>query len=143
MSYLKISNERPEKYSIAQFRRDNPNTSYPKTIPEEYLAEQEVYPYTVDDTPEYDSLTQFLQESFEKRNGSWYRTFTIEALDQERAENNIRNRRDGLLRETDWMALNDVSTSQDWANYRQALRDITTQTGFPYTVVWPQTPQKL
>ena len=40
----------------------------------------------------------------------------------------LRSQRDVLLAETDWMANSDVTMSTAWRNYRQALRDITTQT---------------
>ena len=40
----------------------------------------------------------------------------------------LRNKRNILLAETDWMANSDVTMSNDWKTYRQALRDITTQT---------------
>jgi len=40
----------------------------------------------------------------------------------------LRRQRDILLVETDWMANSDVTMSDAWATYRQALRDITTQT---------------
>ena len=40
----------------------------------------------------------------------------------------LRRQRDVLLAETDWMANSDVNMSTAWRNYRQALRDITTQT---------------
>ena len=40
----------------------------------------------------------------------------------------LRRQRDVLLIETDWMANSDVTMSTAWKTYRQALRDITTQT---------------
>ena len=40
----------------------------------------------------------------------------------------LRQQRDALLVETDWMANSDVTMSDAWTTYRQALRDITTQT---------------
>lgn len=40
----------------------------------------------------------------------------------------LRERRNVLLAETDWMGNSDVTMSNDWKTYRQALRDITTQT---------------
>jgi hypothetical protein len=51
-----------------------------------------------------------------------------------------RAERDMRLRETDWMALSDNTMTPEWASYRQALRDITEQTGFPYSVEWPTKP---
>jgi hypothetical protein len=41
---------------------------------------------------------------------------------------NLRQRRDALLVETDYMGNSDVVMSEDWATYRQGLRDITSQT---------------
>tara|TARA_E500000318_G_scaffold55598_1_gene51627 strand:- start:95 stop:385 length:291 start_codon:yes stop_codon:yes gene_type:complete len=41
---------------------------------------------------------------------------------------NLRNKRNSLLAETDWMANSDVTMSDAWKKYRQDLRDITTQT---------------
>ena len=55
----------------------------------------------------------------------------------------IRDERDALLIQTDWTQLPDVpeSTREAWADYRQALRDIPQQAGFPHEVVWPEPPQ--
>lgn len=53
-----------------------------------------------------------------------------------------RAKRDALLSATDWTQLGDVpdATKKPWQIYRQALRDVSTQTGFPTTVVWPTAP---
>ena len=40
----------------------------------------------------------------------------------------LRQKRNALLDETDYMALGDVTLSDAWKTYRQALRDITSQT---------------
>ena len=42
-----------------------------------------------------------------------------------------RGQRDGLLANTDWMALSDVTMTTEMTTYRQALRDITTHTNWP------------
>ena len=58
-----------------------------------------------------------------------------------RIASDVRNQRDRLLSDTDWMALSDSPTiTTDWATYRQALRDITGQAGFPDAVAWPTKP---
>ena len=43
----------------------------------------------------------------------------------------LRNKRNILLAETDWMGNSDVTMSNDWKTYRQALRDITTHSNWP------------
>lgn len=54
----------------------------------------------------------------------------------------IRQERDNLLQASDWTQLPDVpqETKDLWAAYRQALRDITSQAGFPREVIWPVKP---
>lgn len=57
--------------------------------------------------------------------------------------NEVRQQRDRLLAETDWTQAADVpqATKDKWAPYRQALRDITEQAGFPMNVTWPTKPE--
>jgi len=52
----------------------------------------------------------------------------------------VRAERDALLAETDWMGMSDVTMPAEWATYRQALRDVPSQDGFPHTVTWPTKP---
>lgn len=56
---------------------------------------------------------------------------------------NARAKRDALLSETDWSQGKDVppELSMKYLSYRQALRDITLQSGFPDNIQWPQKPQ--
>jgi hypothetical protein len=51
----------------------------------------------------------------------------------------IRLKRDQLLAASDWMANSDVTMSDAWTTYRQALRDITTQDD-PDDITWPTEP---
>ena len=57
------------------------------------------------------------------------------------AAKSVRDERDRKLAETDWMALSDVTMSAEMATYRQALRDITAQAGFPHSITWPTKPE--
>jgi hypothetical protein len=53
----------------------------------------------------------------------------------------VRQQRDVKLALSDWTQVADVPVDKAaWATYRQALRDIPTQTGFPWEVTWPTTP---
>ena len=51
----------------------------------------------------------------------------------------IRSERVKKLKETDYLALSDQTLSSDMATYRQALRDLTTQSD-PYNITWPTKP---
>lgn len=139
--YLKITNGQPEKYSIGQLRRDNPNTSFPKFPSETLLAEWGVYPYTVQEQPTYEPLTQTISVApFVEIDGTWTQGWLVINLSVDDAGNNVRSQRNNLLSQTDWMALSDNVMSPAWVEYRQALRDVTTQEGFPFSVVWPVKP---
>lgn len=56
----------------------------------------------------------------------------------------IREERDQKLAECDWRVIKALESNQpqdfQWASYRQALRDVPSQAGFPWSVVWPQLP---
>tara|TARA_R110000851_G_C12922992_1_gene550511 strand:+ start:277 stop:789 length:513 start_codon:yes stop_codon:yes gene_type:complete len=151
-------------YTLGDLRRENPNTSYPKKIGDAILADNLIFHVMHETLPEYDSLVQSLvrdaapvkevrtkqpEDEFladvavgdTYETGRWVIGYTVENKPQDQAEAAIRNQRDHLLSDTDWMALNDSpAITTDWAAYRQALRDITGQAGFPNTVTWPTKP---
>jgi len=52
----------------------------------------------------------------------------------------VRAQRDILLAGSDHMALADRITDE-WRTYRQALRDVPAQAGFPTNVTWPEQPE--
>ena len=60
------------------------------------------------------------------------------ALTSEELAAEHRAKRNNLLAETDWWAVQDRIMSQAEIDYRQALRDITDQPTFPDSVVWPE-----
>jgi len=157
-------------YSLGDLRRDNPQTSFPKDIPVEILSRYGVFPVEVLSKPEYDYLVQKLKKDdtphkevirFKTKEDAtdpttgevdlsqvgtpiygnkWIIGYTVENLTQEQAEKNIKEKRNRLLTETDWRFRSDMTPSQEWKEYCQALRDITDQETFPYSVTWPTTP---
>lgn len=52
----------------------------------------------------------------------------------------VRAERDKKLAETDWRYRRDLTTTQEWDDYCQALRDVPSQAGFPWTITWPTQP---
>lgn len=67
-------------------------------------------------------------------NGTW----SMDAI----LSSSIRSRRNELLAESDWTQVADAPVDKTaWAEYRQALRDITAQPGFPHDVTWPIKPE--
>jgi len=60
--------------------------------------------------------------------------------DAEQAKS-VRNSRTEKLKDSDWTQIADSTADKvAWATYRQALRDITAQAGFPWTIEWPVAP---
>ena len=51
----------------------------------------------------------------------------------------VRNTRDDLLKGTDWRASSDLTLADAWKTYRQALRDVPTQSD-PFNITWPTVP---
>ena len=53
----------------------------------------------------------------------------------------VREDRNQKLKDSDWTQVADAPVEKfSWATYRQALRDVTTQAGFPWTIDWPVAP---
>lgn len=57
----------------------------------------------------------------------------------------MRMKRDEVLSASDWTQLADIpaATRTAWQPYRQALRDVPDQPGFPTTITWPMIPSSL
>jgi hypothetical protein len=147
--YIKIENEIPIEYSIERLRYDNPNISFPLTISDEILEKFGIYPCILQDKPLINEKTEkvsygpFVQDE----TGKWIKTWNIlQKSDDEILswitvkEMEVRNKRNYLLSETDFYALSDNSLTPEMAAYRQALRDVTSQDGFPENVIWPNKP---
>lgn len=149
--FAKITNGAVDKfpYTVGQLRRDNPNTSFPKQISETTMLDFGMVVVSEVPAPEFDPMTHFAEWGPvpELQEGRWVLLPTVREYSEEQiAERDaakaaeVRSQRDRLLAETDWMALSDVTMSPEMADYRQALRDITDQVGFPHTVEWPTKP---
>jgi hypothetical protein len=54
----------------------------------------------------------------------------------------VRQQRTEKLKDSDWTQVADAPVDKEaWATYRQALRDVTGQEGFPWTITWPTQPE--
>jgi hypothetical protein len=132
--------------SIYTVRSENPNTSYPDSpsfVPDGYAA-VETAPL-----PDYDRNTQKIVELPPvQESGRWKQVWDVVSLpidEQQKLRDakaaSVRKQRDALLTQSDWTQLPDAPVdSAAWASYRQALRDVPAQAGFPFEVVWPVKP---
>ena len=151
--YVKITNGSVDTYpyTVGQLRRDNPNTSFPKQVPTEILAEYGVYPVTENAVPDYDERSQKVErQSPALSEGGWSVSWSVIAkspdeiteYDQRIAERN-RFQRNQLLSDTDYFALTDVTMNADMSSFRQALRDVTSHANWPNLndEDWPTKPE--
>ena len=107
--------------------------------------------------PEYDKYTQNIVTTgpvFNQEEDRWETGFeVVEMTSDEKitirvnAEASVRTQREYLLMKSDWSQLPDVIENmseekiQEWKQYRQALRDVTLQDGFPFDVIYPTQPE--
>lgn len=88
------------------------------------------------------------RDGVEKIDSDWYTKYSladmdanaIAAHDAQQAKS-VRDDRNKRLSDCDWTQLADAPVDDlAWALYRQLLRDVPSQAGFPWTVTWPETP---
>lgn len=140
-------------YSISDLQKDNPNTSFPKNLNAEVLKEWNVFS-VVSVSADYNPQTQVAEpngcqynEGLQRWETAWtVRDKTPEELERETQAKatEVRSERNALIAESDWTQLDDTPITNakklEWAVYRQALRDIPQQVGFPWNVVCPEKP---
>lgn len=141
--YVKIANNEVEEfpYTLDQLKRDNPNVSFPQTISSGTLASYNVFPVTLTEPPAHDQLVELVTTANPTLvDGVWTQAWTKVNRTEEEASSNIRAERDSRLLATDYLALSDQTLSTAMTTYRQALRDVPSQSGFPFNVTWPTKP---
>lgn len=136
-------------YDIGMLRQDNPDTSFPVDMPDERLAEYGVYAVTSVLQPVVDYTQNVVEGLPENLNGVWTQKWDVTPASQAEIDSRtiaksgqVRAQRNKMLSECDWTQLADstVVDKAAWAQYRQGLRDLTKQAGFPWAVVWPVSP---
>lgn len=131
-------------YSYQKLIADNSNTSFPESMPDNQLDSWGIFPVneTAQPIPNAGEIVEEVTPS--EINGVWTQQWNVRPATQEETDNQaneVRSQRNRLLYECDWTQLSDAPVdSLAWANYRQALRDVTSQPGFPWSVVWPSQP---
>ena len=152
MLYVKAIDSQIVAYPYTQtdLIRDNPSTSFPSGgISPDSMAEWNVFPVHFADQPVVDPLAQRVVELAPMYDGqSWIQQWAVEALSQDEINANaaqqaaaVRADRNARLAATDWTQIADSTADKlAWAAYRQALRDVPSQNGFPQSVTWPEQP---
>ena len=139
MQIAKIKDNKVE--AIGEHRALFPNTSFPASgPPADWMTQNSVLPVTV--FRSYNGLTEKSTSVDPYIESGVVYLHKIEALDDSQkaaaqtAKDNAtaekaREERNRRLTETDWMANSDVTMTDAWKTYRQALRDITKHSNWP------------
>ena len=90
------------------------------------------------------------RDGVQEIDGKWFTKYSVadmeqeakDALDAQQAAN-VRADRNAQIAKTDWTQGKDIpdNISSKWTVYRQALRDVPAQAGFPWDVQWPTQPE--
>jgi len=144
MLLVKVSGGEVEKFpiSLSQFKLSNPNVSFPESISDETFSPYGFYRVFTADQPDFDQRTQECVKGTTPAlvDGNWVIGYTVSSLSTAEASIRVRSHRAGMLEQTDWWALSDVTMSASQQQYRNLLRAIPEQSGFPFSVSWPVKP---
>lgn len=88
------------------------------------------------------------RDGVEQIGGAWFTKYSVADIDADAIASKdaeqakaMREQRNTKLSDSDWTQLADSTADKTtWAAYRQALRDLTKQSGFPWEVTWPDAP---
>ena len=133
-----------------EFRALFPNTSLPQQLNEDIiraLGGDVVFEGAQAQPTRYQ--TSFA-DGVEQVSGKWYTKYSVADMDEEavaaldaKQAESVREDRNKRLAETDWTQLTDAPVnSVAWATYRNNLRNVTEQSGFPWEVTWPNKPSE-
>lgn len=132
----------------SEFRSLHPNTSFPPQLTVELLDSFGADPVLNGPQAQPTRYQVAFRDGVEEINGQWFTKFSvadmdadaIAAVDASQADS-VRAERNRKLTASDWTQVADAPVDQTaWAAYRQALRDVPTQVGFPNEVTWPTEP---
>jgi hypothetical protein len=151
--FARIENNQVAEYPVTEFdiRARFPDTSFTTEfssgLPDGYVRVQPA------GQPAEDALKVITQGQPVLVDGVWTQTWTQvdkytaeelaaqNAVKEDNEKQEVRDKRDSLLQMSDWTQLADAPVDKNaWATYRQALRDVPAQSGFPWTITWPDAP---
>jgi hypothetical protein len=146
--YIKFENNAAVEWPIMNLFQRFPDTSFPEIITVDSLPYGIAQLYTGTE-PAFDNAIQKLElQTPALIDGRWVQNYVVVSLSEseitqrtEASAKSARKKRNGLLTASDWTQVVDspVNTTA-WATYRQALRDVPNQSGFPSNITWPTPP---
>jgi hypothetical protein len=137
-----------EVKSQGEVRSLYPNTSFPSQWSVELVEELGLDPVFETPAPTVTRYQTAYKDGVEQVSGKWVWKWSISEMDDEaKAAKDaaqamaVRADRDRRLADSDWTQVADAPVDQAaWAAYRQGLRDVPAQSGFPWDITWPVKP---
>jgi hypothetical protein len=151
MFYAKLASDGTVEqypYTLTDLKRANPHVSFPSVIDEQTISNFGLVSVALTEQLPYVYDKNIVRGVVKNDDDTYTETWTYVDADpaeiSERTTNEaaaVRFQRNELLSGSDWTQLPDAPVdSASWAVYRQALRDIPEQAGFPWTITWPTEP---
>jgi hypothetical protein len=145
--FAKIENNQVAEWPILSIYQRFPHTSFPSPLTDDALPEGYVMVGVIA-PPEHSENQKVVPGQPVQQSGKWVQSWDVVDMTEAEIEErisvkaaDIRAERNRKLAESDWTQLLDAPVAKDaWAAYRQALRDITQQVGFPTSVEWSISP---
>lgn len=132
----------------SEFRSLHPNTSFPPQLTVELLDSFGADPVLNGPQAQPTRYQVAFRDGVEEINGQWFTKFSVADMDADaiasldaRQADSVRAERNRKLTASDWTQVADAPVDKAaWAAYRQGLRDVPSQAGFPWDVTWPVEP---
>jgi len=167
MLFVEVATGTPK--TKVQLRQENKHMSLPEAWTDATLEALGVARVTKTDAPDVGEWQVAVKDGVERVDGVWQERWvtqemfteytetdedgvetTVTVQDQKDAKvaadnaalaETVRIERNDLLKDTDHYGLSDMTMSAEMAAYRQALRDVPQQAGFPSAITWPTKPE--
>jgi len=167
MLFVEVATGTPK--TKVQLRQENKHMSLPEAWTDATLEALGVARVTKTDAPDVGEWQVAVKDGVEQVDGVWQERWvtqemfteytetdedgvetTVTVQDQKDAKvaadnaalaETVRIERNDLLKDTDHYGLSDMTMSAEMAAYRQALRDVPQQAGFPSAITWPTKPE--
>lgn len=135
--------------SLDTWRASHPNISIPSNPTKQQLEEQSIVSVETSAEPQFDYRLNFASVIKKGEDNKWYQHWESSPASEEQIQSrtakqadSVRLMRNQRLSDCDWTQLPDAPVNaESWSEYRQALRDIPSQEGFPWEIIWPVTPR--
>jgi hypothetical protein len=133
---------------LRQYLKDNNGPTFDR-LTDEVMQVIGVDPVFEGPQPTTSGPYEFVvRQGVEMIGDKWHTKYVVQTLDDEgkaakdeETKKSVRADRNQRLAETDWRFRSDMTPSQEWKDYCQALRDVPAQAGFPHNVQWPNKPE--